>query len=125
MKKVFIPKMGSGSASQSRFFRANLSPEGGGGGNAADENEEIKSIEAIGEQVVKFKEQLGDKADKKAFEDLEAEIKTLKEGIETLTSKQVMESIEKINTAWKRLGKDRFKEKKKQKKTNRIAGNVL
>lgn len=97
MKKVFIPKMGPGSASASRFFRAKLSPDGD---NAQTiENDEIKSIEQIGEQVVKFKTQLGEKADKQAFEDLENEIKTLKEGLETLTSKQIVESIEKINLA--------------------------
>lgn len=97
MKKVFIPKMGTGSASASRFFRANLSPDGGGGGNGTEDLTEAEAIKKIGEQVVQFKTLLGEKADAAKFEELEGQIKSLSEGIETMKAAEISKAIEAIN----------------------------
>lgn len=98
MKKVFIPKMGSGSASASRFFRAQLSPDGGTGG-AADDKEltEAEAIKKIGEQVIEFKTMLGEKADAAKFEALEKQISDLAEGIETMKAAEISKAIIEIN----------------------------
>lgn len=100
MKKVFIPRMGAGSATASRFFRANLDPgaDGQGGGNDTDENPELKAIGEIATQIGEFKTQLGDKANEAEFKKVQDELQKLKDGLQTMTSKQVLDSMEKINT---------------------------
>lgn len=97
MKKVFIPKFGAGSGSASRFFRANLSPDGGGGGADEKELTEVEAIKKIGEQVVSFKEALGDKADADKFALLEKQVSDLAEGIETMKAADISKAIKAIN----------------------------
>lgn len=96
MKKTFIPKMGPGSASASSFFRAKFSPHNEGGGD--NENPELKAIGEIADQIDAFKTQLGEKANEEEFTKVKAELEKLKEGLETMTAKQVMDSMEKINS---------------------------
>lgn len=62
MKKLFIPRtatgfMGPGSASVSRFFRANLTPNGGDGGNGGEGQEAL--LKKINENVAKEIEKRG------------------------------------------------------------------
>lgn len=110
MKKNYL-KFGPGSASSSLLFRAKLSPDAGGGGvdkkkkddedpdneDADDDSDEVKAIKSIGRQVTAFKKTLGDKANAEEIIQLKADLKELKEGVETLTSKQVTDLLEKIN----------------------------
>lgn len=99
MNKRFIPKMGTGSASASRFFRAQFSPDNEGGGDSSNESAEIKAIKAIGTQVEGFKGMLGDKADAAEFKKLEDQIKALEEGIETMKAAEISKAIEAINAS--------------------------
>lgn len=62
-------------------------------------NEELKAIQEIGTQVEGFKALLGEKADSKAIEKLNADIEALKTGIDAMTEKEIDKSIEKINDA--------------------------
>lgn len=95
MKKKFL-NVGSGYAM--KHLHRSPDVDGQGGGNDAEKSDELKAIESIGDQVSKFKEMLGEKADAAKFEALEAEIKSLKEGLDTLSAKAISESIDKINT---------------------------
>lgn len=89
--------MGAGSASASRFFRANLSPDNEGGGDNTNDSDEVKAIKAIGKQVDSFKALLGDKADATKFTELELQLKTLSEGLETMKAADISKAIEAIN----------------------------
>jgi len=91
--------MGSGSASASRFFRAQLSPDNEGGGDNSNETDEVKAIKAIGTQVDGFKALLGDKADAAQFKTLEDQIKALEDGIETMKAAEISKAIEAINAS--------------------------
>jgi len=52
MKKVFNPLvMGAGSASVSKFFRANLSPDGGNGGELTDDQKKEAAMKVVKEQA--------------------------------------------------------------------------
>lgn len=62
-----------------------------------DEDEELKAIKKIGDQVEGFKKLLGDKADKEQFNTLESDINELKEGLKTLTGAKIIEKMENIN----------------------------
>ena len=68
-------------------------------------SEELKAIAEIGEQVKSFKETLGEKADAKAIEKLNADIDALKKGLDTMTEKEIDKSIETINDSVKSLHK--------------------
>lgn len=89
---IFMPLM----------FDSGAKSEGG-----ATESAELTAIKQIGEQVENFKKTLGEKADAEAFTKLESEIKRLSEGLETLSAKQISDSIDAINQAntkiWKQL----------------------
>lgn len=98
MKKSFIPRMGVGSATASSFFRAKFAPNVGGEGGGNDDNPELKAIAEIGEQIDAFQAQLGEKANAEEFSKVKAELEKLKEGLTTMTAKQVLDSMEKINT---------------------------
>ena len=58
---------------------------------------ELEAIDKVAANLETFKERLGEKADKEQFESLEATITELKEGLETLTGKQVTEKMETLN----------------------------
>jgi hypothetical protein len=111
MKKNYL-KFGPGSASNSIFFRAKLAPtpEGGGGvakkknddedpdnEDADDDSDEVKAIKSIGRQVTAFKKTLGDKANAEEIDQIKKDLNELKEGIASLTSKQVTDLLDKIN----------------------------
>lgn len=64
---------------------------------------ELEAIQRIEEQVSTFKNLLGEAAKTEEVEALRKELEVLKEGLDTLTSKQVMDQIEKINTQNQKL----------------------
>lgn len=70
-----------------------------GEGGATDDNDskELQAIKTIADQIDNFKTLLGEKADAEAFKSVEAELASLKEGLKTMSEKQIMESMEKIN----------------------------
>lgn len=94
MKKTYL-NVGSGYAM--KFMHRAPGVDSQGGGNDTNKSPELIAIEKIDKQVEDFKGALGDKADKEAFTKLEEELKALKEGLETLTSKEISASIESIN----------------------------
>lgn len=112
MNKPYL-KFGPGSGTASKLFRAYLTPDVGGQGGGTgkkkkeekadpddddeDSSDELKAIKSIGKQVDSFKELLGDKADAEEIATIKADLLELKEGIETLTSKQVTDLLDKIN----------------------------
>lgn len=73
----------------------------GGGAPATPEGEaaskELAAIQKIASQVDAFKSLLGEKADAKTIETLEATIKNLQENIETMQGKEILASMQKIN----------------------------
>lgn len=60
---------------------------------------EEKAIEEMTKQVLGFKTILGDKADKKQFEDLEKQLKTVQEGLKDMEGKAILAAMESINKA--------------------------
>src|SRR5690554_5352602 len=73
----------------------------------ADETKspELEAIEKVSANLESYKEKLGEKADKKDFEGLETTIKELKEGLETMTAKQVTDKMETINAGMEKAFK--------------------
>jgi len=69
----------------------------GGAAVVEDENPELKAIGEIATQIGEFKAQLGDKANEAEFKKVQDELQKLKDGLNTMTSKQVLDSMEKIN----------------------------
>src|SRR5690606_26318645 len=66
---------------------------------------EMKAIEAIGHQIQQFKSLLGEKAKSEDFENVQKELNTLKDGLETLTAKEVERQIKAINDANEKIHK--------------------
>lgn len=60
-------------------------------------SKELAAIGKIATQVEAFKTLLGEKADTKTIESLEATIKDLEKNIETMQGKDILESMQKIN----------------------------
>lgn len=86
--------------------------QGGGAGVATTDDpktKELEAIEAIGKQVQGFKSILGEKAKQEDFEKVEKELKTLKDGLETLSAKEIERQIKAINDANKAIH-DQIKE---------------
>jgi HK97 family phage major capsid protein len=91
MKKIFIPVMGPGSASASRFFRAQLDKQAGEGGGGGDLSvkELLDSIEL----------KLSNSLDGKATVAAKAEFKALSDKITELEGKDNSTELEAIKTA--------------------------
>lgn len=83
------------------------------------EDEELKAIKKIGDQVEGFKKLLGDKADKEQFTTLETAINELKEGLKSLTGAKIIEKMENINKQLTEVYEDVQKAK-----DNGATGNV-
>lgn len=79
--------------------------EGGGGAPEGTKTAEMLALEAIGKQIEGFKELLGDKANAEDFKKVEAELKKLTDGLETLTAKEVERQIKAINEANEKIHK--------------------
>ena len=92
MKKKFIPVMvmGPGSASASRFFRAKLTPEGGGGGNAEP---------TVKELLAGIESKLATTLDGKAKEAAQAQFKALEDKITALEGKDNSTELQTIKDA--------------------------
>lgn len=91
-------RMGFRVGDHSRAYKSD--GEGGeGDGTETKDLTEAEAIKAIGVQVAQFKTMLGDKADAAKFADLEAQIKTLSEGIETMKADAISDAIKAINKA--------------------------
>src|SRR5207247_1482262 len=86
--------MGPGSASGSRFFRANLSPDGGGGGNAEP---------TVKELLAGIELKLSATLDGKAKEIYLKEIKSLEDKITALEGKDNSEALKELETKAKEL----------------------
>lgn len=73
----------------------------GGGGAAPDgtKTAEMKALEEIAKQIEGFKEALGERAKAEDFQNVTKELEKLKEGLETMTSKEVERQIKAINVA--------------------------
>lgn len=96
----------------------------------SDASAELKAINAIGKQVTTFKEMLGDKADTAEIEKLQEAIDELKEGLETLTGKEVTALLESINKSNESLHKQIIELQEKaaetqESTTKRSRGNQL
>jgi hypothetical protein len=92
MKKKFLDNK-----SAPHFMRMALWAGEDGGGGGVTETPELKAIKEIGDQVEKFNTMLGEKADEAEITQIKADLLALKEGIDTLTGKQVTDLLEKIN----------------------------
>lgn len=94
-------------------------------------SQELLAIEQVAANVEKYKEQLGEKANKEDFEKLETAISELTKGLETMTGKQVTEKMETINSEMEKafkqildlqdqLNEQKEKTEKDGKKSNRL-----
>jgi len=78
---------------------------GAGGEGGAAESPELKAIKSIGEQVDAFNKQLGEKANTEEINAIKADLKALQEGLDTLSSKQMTDLLDKINKSNESLHK--------------------
>lgn len=82
-----------------KYFKGRLATGGQNddGNKDGDDDDEIKAIKKIGDQIENFKKILGDKADKNQFEALTNELNELKEGLKSLTGAKILEKMDNIN----------------------------
>ncbi len=98
MNRKLLTPWAAKSILHNRFNHFKEGDEGGSGG-AGEENQELKAIAKISDQVEKFNTMLGERASKEEFEAVKAEIEQLKEGLASMSAKQLTDSIESINKA--------------------------
>lgn len=80
-------------------FNVAYKSDGGTAEKEAEPKTEEEAIAEIGKQVDSFQSMLGEKADKKEFEDLKKMLTDLQNGLKTLEAKEIEKSIEAINKA--------------------------
>jgi hypothetical protein len=105
-QKNTMPKTGNrrmGFTVKNSFVMRAYKSDGGEGEEVP--TDEAKAIEQIGEQVKKFSDLLGDKADKAAIDALTKQVGDLKENIAKMQADDILKAIESINESNEKLWK--------------------
>lgn len=95
--------------------------DGGTADPAPKELTEEEAIAEIGKQVLGFKTQLGEKADKTQFENLEKQLSNLQKNIKDMEAAKVLESINAINAANEKIHKQLIELQEKELETKEKA----